>query len=258
MAEVDDAGPLAERGGRVGESGPAVKELLPWAVRPRLREVPVLAWTFAQSYSLLPWPGSRPGTSGAVLRALRTCWPVPLWITLWLPIVALLVQWGHLARRDRHAAVLIMPFGQRPPARAVGAAVLWFVPLIVVVYVVPAWQQSAAPFTQILVLLVCVDLIGLCRRAFRVRGTGRLVRGRARLLLDRGVPVHLVGQYAAHPPRQGHGSALLDELLLAAPDDVWLLAGAASPVLAQRYGRYGFRSWDPKNPLLLERRPSRT
>jgi hypothetical protein len=71
-------------------------------------------------------------------------------------------------------------------------------------------------------------------------------------------PVRLVGQYAAHPPRQGHGSALLDELLLVAPDDIWLLAGVASPVLAQRYGRYGFRSWDPEHPLLLERPPSRT
>ncbi len=70
-----------------------------------------------------------------------------------------------------------------------------------------------------------------------------------------GGAVLMVGLYAAHPSRQGHGSALLEELMLAAPDNVWLLASAASPALAQRYARYGFRSWDPERPLLLERPP---
>jgi hypothetical protein len=39
-----------------------------------------------------------------VSRALRTCWPVPPWITLWLPIVAVIVQGGiwHAGTGTRH------------------------------------------------------------------------------------------------------------------------------------------------------------
>lgn len=227
---------------------------VPVSLQPRLREVPALAWTVAQAYSVLPavhgqWP------AGWVLRVMAAAWVVPAWLLLYLPVVLLCVCRGELARQDRHGVVIVQPTGRvLPPPRSTGLLLLWVVltsSLLVVPVVVVSWLFAVT------LLPVAADGLGLLHRVRRAKGAMSAARRRGKALTAAGMTVRTIGLYAAHPPRRGHGGALLEQLAACAPREVWLLAVAANPTLAQRYRRFGFHPWDPHRPLLLER-PSAT
>ncbi len=220
--------------------------VLPAALRPTMREVPALAWTAAHALSSLP-TGHRGGMLlGACLRPIAALWVIPMWVIVWIPAVGLTTHRGEVARRSRRALVLALAPGGVSPRAA--AFMLTYSCLAAVI-----------PFTLlpraglILLIPVAADTTAMARRVARA---GRGTAGRAAQLAAAGKTVRIVGLYAAYPPRHGHGNALLEQLVRSAPADVWLLAAAGSEKLAELYRTvYGFRSWHPDRPLLLERPP---
>lgn len=113
----------------------------------------------------------------------------------------------------------------------------------------PPWWAVAG-----LLASMVVDLSAVARRTGTTgpRSGAQAARG-----IQSGEVLWLIELYAAHPTGQGHGGRLVDELVRNVPSDVWLMTAAASASLAEHYRtRYGFRSWDPDRPWLLERPPA--
>lgn len=226
------------------------------ALKASVRDVPALAWTVAHAYTTLPSIGRR-DAGGAVLRLAGAAWLVPMWLVVWVPVVASSVAAATAARCDRHALVTVRPAGRwalRGRSAVVMAAVGAVSGSLLIgpaVLFLPWW---AVTLLLLLLLPLVPDLAGVVLRARRTgRGTGPRADARARA----GELVWVVELYAAHPAGRGHGGRLVDELVAHVPAGVWLMTAAASANLAEHYrSRYGFRSWDPGRPLLLERTPT--
>lgn len=223
------------------------------ALKASVRDVPALAWTVAHAYTTLP-SISRRDAVGAVLRLAAAAWLVPMWLVVWVPVVASSVAAATGARCDRHALVTVRPAGRRA-LRGRSAVVMAAVGAVSgslligpAVLFLPWWAVT------LLLLPLVPDLAGVALRGRR-RGRGTAPRAHARARA--GETVWIVELYAAHPAGRGHGGRLVDELVAQVPAGVWLMTAAASARLAEHYrSRYGFRSWDPGRPLLLERTPT--
>ena len=161
---------------------------------------------------------------------------------------------GTAVRLDRHALVTVRPAGR--PLATPGTACVFAGTQAVSGSLVIGPAVLFLPWWTIAALLAptVLDLTGVALRANRIgRGTGP----RAAQQAAGGDAVWLVELYAAHPPGQGHGGRLVDQLIVHDPDDVRLMTAAATPSLAAHYrSRYGFSSWDLTRALLLERPPA--
>lgn len=223
------------------------EQLLPEALRARPRDAPGLAWTAANAYAPFS-PSGRPGLLGSLLRSLAGVLAAAQLI-FYLPIVVISIGLGSLARRDRHALILVRtsaPLSAKSLGVGVGAA--------------------AAGLGALLLMLVLRARAWIALGVFAWYEAGTLwirtcahgsLRPRREQLKRSGALVLDVGLYAAHPRGQGHGPRLLAELLPAVPPEATLLVTAATPELAALYrSDHGFTSFDAEHPNLLERAPT--
>lgn len=190
-----------------------------------------------------------------------------------LPIVVDDIVGGRIAR-SRNAFVSAYP-GMRPlTTRAlglglvayavVGALILavvqilldpltrwtaWFANALEIPFVLAAVTLTAIPIL-ILVAPMLIDGLTLAGALVQARGATAAVVDE----LDGAVPVLTVTGFVAWPPRRGHGSALLAEVMRALPEDVTVVAAAADPALAQVYERRaGLTPVTPGSLVLIRR-----
>ena len=182
-----------------------------------------------------------------MLRGLASVWAA-LRLVIYLPLVMGLLGTKGLACRDRHALVLVSKPGT-PSLVSLGwlafGATLAVTPVFAASYYFP---QAWGPLCVLLGSLFAFEAAAMLYRG-RGRGSTRARRkelGKAQLLG--------VTWYAAHPRGEGHGPRLLDGLLTHVPASATLLVTAANEQVAETHRRdYGFVSYDPDFPFLLER-----
>lgn len=227
--------------------------VLPAALLPSRREAPGLAWTTAHAFSALPLVRQH-GAAGA-LRLFHSVWVIPMWLIVWVPVIGLRIPRGEVARRDRHAVVLIAAPGNVDWRTVCQLLLYGFAVAAAPVGLLTLLHATRPALAGGGVLLLLTPVVAdAATMAWRVSRAGRGTAARGEKLRQNGQNVRIVSLYAAHPPHEGHGSALLEQLVGCAPADVWLLVAAADPQIAAHYRTaYDFRNWDPKQPLLLER-----
>lgn len=202
------------------------------------RDLPALSWTVACAYA----------TGPAWLRRLAA--PVCA-LLLWLPALAGYQARRAVARRSRHAVLLIGPQSRGARLRSL-AVILVVLPIamglfgaaalacavvvasvtgadIYVVGLVLATAAFACLLVGLLTLVVrgvpSLSRLGRERRAGAVEGWDQALRGDV---------------FAAWPQGRGHGTDLLEELHAAAPD-VAVMAVARDARVAALYGRFGLQ-----------------
>ncbi|MBC7374026.1 MAG: hypothetical protein H7323_08565 [Frankiales bacterium] len=205
-----------------------------------------LAWTAAHAFAPYP-PSKRPGVHGQLLRGFASVWAA-LCLVIYLPLVVGLLGTKGLACQTRHAFVLVSKSGT-PSLVSVGWLAVGVGLAVTPVCAASVYfPQASAPSSVLLGSLVALEAAALLYRS-RGRGNTRARRkelGKAQLLG--------VTWYAAHPRGDGHGPRLLDGLFPHVPASATLLVVAANEQVAMTYRRdYGFVSYDPDHPLLLER-----
>ena len=206
-------------------------ELLPAQLRARLRDAPGLAWTVANAYT--PAPAPRPGPRGVALRVLTSIWVSPR-LMHYVPLVAVAIWTGGLARIDRHAPVLVDRDAPVTPSSVASLAAAVTVPAVFVFLVLWSLSVSAGQVQATAVVLGAVIMLDVATVILVRRAHGSTGPRRKELELT-GAQVPDVALYAAHPRGQGHGRRLLSALLPVMPPTATLLAVAGSDDLAKAY-----------------------
>jgi hypothetical protein len=223
----------------------------PSALRPRLRDLPVLAWVAARAF-----------TSGPTwLRPLAAAGTLPVWLMFLGHHSAA----GRVFSHDRRALLVL---GRREPLRTAArrrrqpallvipaslglaglAAVMFAADLLVVL---ATGRSSLGTVAGIGMASLC-NLPILLEGPDAWRGRRELVRAERDRQVPTGDDVLLAALAAAWPQRQDHFTALAEQLQVAAQGTgLHVVAVARAETLAAVYERrWGFRRIEPESLIL--------
>jgi hypothetical protein len=213
-----------------------------------------LAWVTARAFN-----GHRPGL-------LADVWAVPSAVAVQLPLLAAAALAGRVAaNRDRSAVVTVWT-GPGDTVVSVVALAGWLACGVGSAYVsaglllAHAGTRATAPALALADVLAFLAFLlpagvdaAVCLRTWRAIDPGQAAR-RAAVLRRAGHTAWAVGPWAAWPPRHGHGTHLVDQLLPVVPPAVWLVAVARTLGVAALLDARGFQA--PAPDTLLRIRPA--
>jgi hypothetical protein len=238
--------------GHAARTGP--QHPIPAPMRARLRDVPAVVRVSSRAFTAGRWP-----------RRLHPAWALSQhWMQI--PVATAAVLGGRAAISPDRTAVVVVTTSRWDAVVLLAVGCLWVAIAAAIIrgvadLVVAVADPVTGPvgvvaalglLTVLVVAPIVLDIVVLLTGRIRA-GAVSPERYTARLR-GLGLTAWAVGPWAAWPPHRGAGRALVDQLLPAVPDHVWLVAVARTPKVAEHLHRRGFIT--PEEGGLLCVRPA--